>query len=522
MESEGAQNSLLTNESPKPSVNLERRSNRKYAGWTKLLILAGATTTIGCSLPVGYNIGVVNAPAQVIKQFCNESIHAKYGISMSPGLLQFLWSSIVSIFLIGGAIGSLGGSYTADKIGRKGGLILSLILGACAGILFFTSKFLYSVEMLFIGRFLVGISAGLITTIMPMYLMELSPLRLKGSTGVLCPLGVCLGVLSGQIFSLYFVLGNAYYWSYCLALYTIPLIFASFFVIFLPESPKYLFVIKKENQRAVSELSRIRNTPIINLEEEIEELQMELQQNENKEKNAWTMRRVLKDKKLLLPLVLVCALQAGQQFSGINAVFYYSVSIFESTGLSNINSQLATIGAGCCNFFMSVLSIYLQGKFNRRLLIQISLSSAGFFLIVLTLSVTYMHAAYWMPFICIIGVLGFVLTYGIGLGPIPYFIGSELFEVGPRPSAMALGSMANWGGNFVIGLCFPFMQSYLGAISFFLFALVVLVLFVLVRVYLPETRGVNISKIAALCQNGFSSKPLSNLAHENNGNGDVL
>lgn len=86
-----------------------------------------------------------------------------------------------------------------------------------------------------------------------------------------------------------------------------------------------------------------------------------------------------------------------------------------------------------------------------------------------------------MPYLSIVGVLTFVLFYGIGLGPIPYFVGSELFEVGPRPSAMALGSMANMGGNFLIGLTFPSMIDGIGAASFYIFAAVPILLFVFVK-----------------------------------------
>lgn len=86
-----------------------------------------------------------------------------------------------------------------------------------------------------------------------------------------------------------------------------------------------------------------------------------------------------------------------------------------------------------------------------------------------------------MPYFSIVGVLGFVLTYGIGLGPIPYFIGSELFEVGPRPAAMALGSMANWGGNFMVALAFPTMNNCIGAISFYIFAAITISVFLFVK-----------------------------------------
>lgn len=64
-------------------------------------------------------------------------------------------------------------------------------------------------------------------------------------------------------------------------------------------------------------------------------------------------------------------------------VFYYSVSIFQNTGLSLENSQLATIAAGCCNLLMAIISIPVMAKFNRRITLQISLSTTAFFLALL-------------------------------------------------------------------------------------------------------------------------------------------
>lgn len=166
--------------------------------------------------------------------------------------------------------------------------------------------------------------------------------------------------------------------------------------------------------------------------------------------------------------------------------------------MSKSGQQLGTIAAGVCNLFMATISILIMEKFNRRLIIQLSLASTAFFLFLLAIAVQFLvsilenhttfvkmkflqKAATWMPYLSIVGVLGFVLCYGLGLGPIPYFIASELFEVGPRPAAMALGSMANWGGNFFIGLFFPLMNRYLGSISFVIFATWVVFLFFVVR-----------------------------------------
>lgn len=76
------------------------------------------TTTLGVSIPVGINIGVINAPSGYIKAWSNLTIFDTYGIVLSPGALDTFFSVVVSIFLIGGVVGSLGGAVIADKFGR--------------------------------------------------------------------------------------------------------------------------------------------------------------------------------------------------------------------------------------------------------------------------------------------------------------------------------------------------------------------------------------------------------------------
>ncbi|XP_017775957.1 PREDICTED: solute carrier family 2, facilitated glucose transporter member 1-like isoform X2 [Nicrophorus vespilloides] len=469
-------------------------------GWTRLLILAGISTTIGSSLTVGYNIGVVNSPAGLIKAFCNESFYERFGLVLGVAQLDVLWSAIVSIFLVGGAAGSLSGSWLADRVGRKGAIVTSTVLAVVSSILFVTSKSLNSVEMLILGRLLVGMSSGLATCVVPMYLMELAPLKLRGAVGVLCPLGVTFGVLVGQVMSLSQVLGKEDTWPVLLGFYLVFVGLSSVALPFLPESPKYLYIVKGETQLAIRQLEKIRGVEQQSLVADMQELQAE----QSCETKVWNLKTVLGDKNLLLPILLVCSMQAGQQFVGINAVFYYSVSIFMSAGLSEQNSQYATIGAGVINLAMAVISIPVMSRVDRRLVFQISSSSAAVCLFILGIAISYIDTISWMPYLSIVGVLGFVFCYGIGLGPIPYFIGSELFEVGPRPSAMALGSMANWAGNFIIGMTFPTMQMLIGANSFFIFAIVAVLLFVFIRMYLPETRGCDPIVIAHYCRNGLS------------------
>ncbi|XP_055602387.1 solute carrier family 2, facilitated glucose transporter member 9 isoform X6 [Uranotaenia lowii] len=88
------------------------------ARWTFWLVVAGISTTFGAAVPTGYNIGVINAPANFIKIWCNETLFETYGSILSEDSLNTFWAAVVSIFLVGGVIGSLGGAWVADKLGR--------------------------------------------------------------------------------------------------------------------------------------------------------------------------------------------------------------------------------------------------------------------------------------------------------------------------------------------------------------------------------------------------------------------
>ncbi|XP_044732456.1 solute carrier family 2, facilitated glucose transporter member 3-like isoform X2 [Chrysoperla carnea] len=483
------------------SLNL----NQEYptAKWSFVLLLSGFSTMVGLAMSCGWGIGVMNAPADIIKQFCNDSIYQQYDVTLSEGGLNFLWSCIVSIFIVGGVTGSLSGACIANRVGRKGALVCAYILALLAATGFMFSKSFQSVELLLLGRLLLGISGGLTTSVMPMYLTELATIQQRGAMGVLCPLGLTTGLLISQILGLDFILGLPTTWHYLISFYAVLLVIGLAALPFLPESPKYLFVIRDEPQYAIQELTKLRGVPAHELAEEIELLKTSKHLAEQCD-SEWTIATVLKDRSLLLPILLVCALQGGQQCSGINAVFYYSVSVFKSAGLNPQQAAYANIGAGIMNFAISFIVIPIMSCTGRRTLALFSCITAAICLIILSFSITYITFTPWMPFVCIIALLSYVFFYGFGLGPIPYFIGSELFDVGPRPAAMALGSMCNWAGNFLVGLFFPLLSSFIGAYSFLIFAGVCVLLFLFLRVYLPETKGRDVTEIAQICSHGLS------------------
>lgn len=150
-----------------------------------------------------------------------------------------------------------------------------------------------------------------------MYLTEIAPLQLRGTLGVLCSMGFTGGVVVGQIFSLQEIFGTEDLWHYALSFYAVLVIICTLPYAYFPESPKYLYLVAGDRDGAIRELKKLCENEDL-LQDEIEEMNRKNTDQQPEEKR--NILSILKDPSLLLPIILVCSLQGGQQLSGINAV----------------------------------------------------------------------------------------------------------------------------------------------------------------------------------------------------------
>lgn len=469
--------------------NIEESGNfgpqTPYSGdrWTPLLALSVFVSTFGFSVPAGFCLGVLNTPEKILKHWVNETMIKERHVQLSKAQFDILWSLIVSVFLIGGVIGGLTGAWFADRLGRRGTLIFGNVLNLVSSILFFASPLILSVESFFIARIIAGLIAGLMTTVVPMYLTELSPPKLTKLMGIFFPIGLTLGILIAQIMGLGFILGSTTRWPYLVSAYVLMTIMVFASLPWLPESPKYLHSICKEDE-ALHELSRLRALPTDMIAWEIRSAPS-TPRSTNVE--TWNLLRVLTTPRLKIPTLLVIALQAGQQFSGINAIFYYSSNIFKTAGLEDEWIPYANIGTGFMNFLVASSGLLLVGSFGKKRLLIFSCTATSVTLVLLTFSSKYTSYASWVPKASVTLVLAFVFFYDLGLGPIPFFIGADLVDIGPRPTVMALGSVANWGSNFIVAAGYHSIHNWIHEFIFVLFAVCTGLLTILIVKCLPET-----------------------------------
>ncbi|XP_047491767.1 solute carrier family 2, facilitated glucose transporter member 3-like [Penaeus chinensis] len=301
----------------------------------------------------------------------------------------------------------------------------------------------------------------------------------------------CRGVLVSQIMGMDTILGTVDNWNYLLAAYAVFVAMALLLHPALPESPAYCYINARDEVRGRRELKRLygKDDKFIEAEETALKVMAGMRNKAQNESSGWTFSQMIMNSKYRMPLAIAMIFNAGQQFSGINAVFFYSTLIFRSAGLDIQQSQGASIGAGVINCIMALAAAPLIKYCRRRVLLMTSIVLCIICQIGLMISLHLISEYQSASFVAIGALMAYVLFYGMGLGPIPFMIATELFPSGPRSVGISIGSTSNWMSNLVVGLTFPLLQVQFGELSFSFFIASSILLFIFVYRFLPETLG---------------------------------
>nr|ANV20786.1 solute carrier family 2 facilitated glucose transporter member 1 protein [Pteria penguin] len=458
---------------------------------TAFLSLAVFSAILG-SLQFGYNTGVINAPEKKIKEFMNESHIMRWEAPMSENALVSLYSLLVAIFAVGGMIGGLIAGWWAGTFGRKFGMLINNAFGFGAAALMFFSREARSYEMIICGRFLIGFNCGLYTGLTPLYLSEIGTADIRGALGTLHQLGVTVGILLSQILGFPEIFGNGRFWHVLLGLCVVPCAIQMLTMPFCPESPRYLLIKKDREQDAHTALVKLRGTTGVSAD--IDEMKQEHRAQQSEAKIG--ILSLLKKKSLRMPLLISIVMHLSQQLSGINAIFYYSFSLFTSAGISESIAAHATSGIGAIMVVMTMITIPLMDRIGRRSLHLTGLAGMFIFSILITLSLCFTDQVAWFKIGNVVVSLIYVIFFAMGPGSIPWLIVAELFSQGPRPAAMGISVLINWISNFAVGYAFPSMQKGLGNYSFLPFTVCLLLFWIFIYKYLPETKNKTFEEIS--------------------------
>ena len=501
--------------------------NRSYIVFVALIVALGGFL-------MGFDASVISG--------VNEFIEPEFNLTK----LQLGWA--VASLTLTATLAMLAAGPLSDKYGRKYILRIAAVLYAVSAI---ASALAPTYALLVIGASLI---------IAPMYIAEISPPKIRGQMVSFNQLNIVVGISAAFFTNyLILKLGQSeaawaqalqfgpYNWRWMLGLETLPAVLYFIGLYAVPKSPRWLImkgeydaalvIMKKASgeQQALEDLAAVRES---------------MKSDTLKEKASF---RELFRPVLRLVLVIGIVVAVLQQITGINSVFFYAPMIFKQSGIGQDAAFSQAILVGLINLVFTVLAIALIDKLGRKPLLSFGVAGIAVFMFLLAWgfhSASYrldaaaiaalpaeievsrladmqdqvydsdvafkaaitaslgketlkayeadlINAAIKMnPLLVLIGVLGFVASFAVSIGPVMWVLFSELFPNRIRGIAISFVGLINSAVSFLVQLVFPWELETLGnAATFLIYGLLAAAGLVFILLVIPETKGKSLEEL---------------------------
>ncbi|PNF13665.1 hypothetical protein B7P43_G16775 [Cryptotermes secundus] len=400
-------------------------------------------------------------------------------------------SWMVAMLSVGSVAGVIPLAYFSNVMGRKSILIFSAIPGIAAWlIIIFTA----SVEALYVARFLIGVEVAVTFAITPIYLTEISEVKIRGILSSVVQLFYNIGAL--------FEFSMGPYVSYT----TLGISSAVFPVAFLlvmvwmPESP-YFLLLKGRGSDAERSLMRLRGkTDRQHVQEELTEIRKIV--DESLKMGTAPVRDLFMKRGNRRPLILILSLVMLQQFCGQLAIVSYTTQILQRSA-SSIDAHISVIISGGIQTVASVAMSSVVDRVGRKPLILSSTVGVGVSTLGLALyfyleskTDVDLSTVDWIPITCLVA---YVSLFSLSLGVLPFTIMGEIFLPNVKGLAASLALLVHSASGIVVTKLFQIMTDSTGADSpFWLFSAYCFISAVFISWYLPETKGKTFAEIHEL------------------------
>ncbi len=396
--------------------------------------------------------------------------------NLTPWWEGFLTGSLA----LGCIIGCLIAGKTADSYGRRPGLMFSAAIFALSSI----GMALSGTLTIFIWmRFFAGIGVGMASMLSPLYIAEISPASIRGRNVAINQLTIVIGILVTNL-SNYFLADNGPdAWRWMFGLGVIPSVLFLLGVVFLPESPRWQ-IQKGLTNEAYKTLTKIGSKDFA--EHTLNDVKKTVV---NK---VATNYSVILEKSVRPAFVVGITLAIFQQLCGINVVFNYTSTIFETVG-ANLDRQLfETVAIGIVNLCFTILAMWQVDKLGRRPLMLIG---------ALGLSISYLLLAYMLNIqahanLISLVVLIAIALYATSIAPVTWVLISEIFPNSIRGIASSIAIVSLWGAYFILVFTFPILAEVLGTYGpFYLYAVICFLGYLFIKYKVKETKGQTLEEL---------------------------
>lgn len=450
------------------------------------LILITSITALG-GLLFGYDTGVING--------------AQFFLTKYFQLDAALQGWVVGSALLGCLVGAIISGSLSIKIGRKNSLIISAILFSISawgsGLPSFMPE---SVSLLVVFRIIGGLGIGIASMNAPMYIAEIAPAHKRGKLVTFYQLAIVVGFF--VVFLVTYFIGNRlteaqnleYGWRQMFWSELIPSCLFLVALFLVPKSPRWLYLKGKEEE-ALTILTKIHG--------EEEALKESLEIKKSLQKNTKDTKINYFSKGILTIIIIGSTFSILQQFTGINAVLYYGADIFEKAlgfGKEDVLKQQVLLAF--VNLIFTFVAMATVDKFGRKPLVYIG--ALGMLLGFLILGFSIQQQS--IGFISLLGVLIFIGSFALSMGPVVWVVLSEMFPNKMRSVAMSVAVAVQWAGNYLVSQSFPMVTAsevnnnnfWNGSLPYFIFSGFIILIIVFTYKFIPETKGKSLEEIEAI------------------------
>jgi SP family xylose:H+ symportor-like MFS transporter len=469
---------------------------------TNYALITGLTVaaTLG-GLLFGYDTAVISGATDAIKENFVKPWH------LTEGWENLIWGFAVSCALLGCVIGALLAGPISTRIGRKWGLLI-------AGVLFFVSsvgagypEFFWSLfgaahekalPFFIMYRLMGGTAIGMASMLAPMYIGEMAPTNIRGMLLTFEQIAIVVGINLVYFVNFWIQTGRSQEflmhdgWRFMLASAAIPATLLIFFMLIVPETPRFL-VLKDRDGEALSLLKRLfGDEAAVKTLGEIKETLIE--HTRPLLSYGWTV------------VLVGVALSVFQQLVGINAVLYFAPHMFENMGATRdaAFSQSAWF-VGVSMTVFTLVATFTVEKLGRKPLLfwgavvmALAMVTLGFLFHLHLVNATgaTAGAAGGSSYIAIAAVVVYIIGFSFSWGPIVWVLLAEIYPNSIKGLAMSIGVAAQWIANFIVSQTFPMLDgsSALNAafnhgFAYWLYGGCAVLAAVFVYKYVPETKG---------------------------------
>ncbi|WP_436892205.1 sugar porter family MFS transporter [Nocardiopsis dassonvillei] len=431
----------------------------------------------------GYDSAVINGAV--------DAIQARFEVNSA--VLGFT----IAAALLGCVLGAATAGALADRLGR---IRVMQLAGVLFGISAIGSALPFGVWDLTAWRVLGGVAIGMASVIAPTYIAEVSPAAYRGRLGSLQQLAIVLGIACSQLVnyaiaqtadgSAQNMIGPLQAWQWMLGVEVLPALLYLLLSLLIPESPRYLVRVGRPD-KARTILAEVEGGGPERVERRIAEIRAAL---------GSEVRPRLSDLRgpyLLLPIVWIgMALSAFQQLVGINVIFYYSSSLWQSVGIAESDSLLLSLFTSIVNILGTVIAIMLVDRIGRKPLLLVG--SVGMTIALATASYAFGHAVVdgdevSLPFlwaaVALTAASAFVLFFALSWGVVVWVLLGEMFPLRIRAAAMGVATATQWLTNWLITVSFPSLRDWNLSGAYLIYAGFALLSLLFVWRFVKETKG---------------------------------